>query len=137
MESVRERDENLGTCWALSVGPLFSVKLSLSTSYDEAHEGRWGHREESDKMLLVESSRTNKGSDDFSQRAEEQSRSKPGCREQVPGRVGEASQARREETKSGEKAVTSHKALAITWRVRTSSVCQLLFFTPVKLLEPR
>lgn len=50
LQCVRERVENISTHCSLSAGHLFSVRVSLSTSQDKAHEGCWGHREESDKV---------------------------------------------------------------------------------------
>lgn len=50
LERVRERVENVTIYCPLSAGHLFSVRVFLSTSQDKAHEGCWGHREESDKV---------------------------------------------------------------------------------------
>lgn len=73
LEHVRECVENVSIHCPLSAGHLFCVRVFLSTSQDKAHEGCWGHREESDKVptCRVVMGQINDESDEFSQSDEE------------------------------------------------------------------
>lgn len=77
---------------------LFGVRLSWSTSQEEAHGGCWGTEKNQTRCLLTEYLGTNKGSDEFSESAEEdRAGPTPDVVGTHQGGLGAASQAGRDE----------------------------------------